>query len=656
MARPKSIALLLAPLLAVPLLFFSLRNPVLRHMVERRASASQGRLVVGSASFRGLSRVVLTDVRLRSADGGLEAGLGACDLELSFWRMVTGRVRFERIVLSDFSIAVVRKGTPVPSSRPEPARPRPGREARETEPPAISPPAPPAPGYGAQAARILRLFFDRIPDSLAIHRFTLRTDIDSVRQEIRIPRLMLQGPRVSTRVAIEARGSRREFLLEGDIDRSGRRLEFRIAPYPRGARLLLPFLDDQWGLRIGFDSVAFRLKSGALRKGTLPLSGSLVLNHLSLNQPRIATTDVRIPGLAVDYALSIGPGHLELSSPTRVRIGRLSFRPTARVQAWPSRQLALRLEPMRFRAQDFFHALPAGLFRNLEGFIGRGELSVALDFAVDPDHPEAVRLEGLLDKGTFRIVRFGRTDFRHVNAPFLHTAWERDQAVRTFPVGPENPDFRPLERVSPYLRDALMISEDGAFFSHRGFLIGPFRESIALNLREKRFARGGSTISMQLVKNLWLKRYKTVARKLEEMIITWLIEENRLISKERMYEIYLNVIEWGPGVFGAGEAARFYFGKEASDLTLAEAIFMASVVPRPKKFMFLFDEEQKLRPWLDSYYRLVSSKMLARGMITPEEHDALRAEVNLSGPARLLLKGQTPVFEETLDLLDESGE
>ena len=127
---------------------------------------------------------------------------------------------------------------------------------------------------------------------------------------------------------------------------------------------------------------------------------------------------------------------------------------------------------------------------------------------------------------------------------------------------------------------------------------------------------------MQLVKNLYLKQYKTVARKVEEMIITWLIEENRLIPKERMYEIYLNIIEWGPGIYGAEEASRFYFNKGASELSLSEAIYLACIVPRPKKFFYLFDQEQHLRPWLQAYYRIIHSKMV-RGMIDQQEQDLL---------------------------------
>ena len=136
------------------------------------------------------------------------------------------------------------------------------------------------------------------------------------------------------------------------------------------------------------------------------------------------------------------------------------------------------------------------------------------------------------------------------------------------------------------------------------------RESIATDIKERSFARGGSTITMQLVKNVFLSRNKTIARKLEEILITWLIENQQIASKDRMFEVYLNIIEWGPMVYGANEASRFYFNKDVSRLTYSESIFLASIVPKPKWFRYSFDPDGHLRPELADYYRLVSEKML----------------------------------------------
>ena len=300
-------------------------------------------------------------------------------------------------------------------------------------------------------------------------------------------------------------------------------------------------------------------------------------------------------------------------------------------------------------------AVQALVNEGASGVASLQELAYRLSFFVDFARPDSLRLQSDLEKRDFRIERFGRVDFRAVNAPFLHTVYAQDQELRSFRVGPENPDFRTLDGISPFLRNAVLISEDGAFFAHSGFLLEHFKKSIAADLKEGRFVRGASTISMQLVKNLYLSREKTIARKLEEMIITWLIEENRLVAKERMYEIYLNIIEWGPRVNGAQGAARFYFDKDVADLTLAEAIFMASIIPRPNHFMYLFDQDQHLRQWLKAYYSDVSYKMLQKEMIGQQDFDTLIPDVRLKGSARLLLKGNESTPDEPLEMPEEAG-
>jgi len=105
-----------------------------------------------------------------------------------------------------------------------------------------------------------------------------------------------------------------------------------------------------------------------------------------------------------------------------------------------------------------------------------------------------------------------------------------------------------------------------------------------------------------------------------------------------MYEVYLNIIEWGPLIYGANEASRFYFNKDASKLNLAEAIFMASVIPRPKWFKYNFDETGHLRASMADYYRLVSAKMLSKGWISTQDADRLVPDVELKGPAKLMLR------------------
>ena len=632
--RTGAVAMLGAALL-LGALFFSLRNAVLRSVLDSRIRSYQANhagdiLRIGAARFSGLAGIDLENIQVLAAAQDLAATVKRCSVQIHFLKLLSGRVRLKRLVLSDLDLDLSREGAPDPL----PA----GSSHTGATPLSRTDPGP-APDLGARGARLLDLYFSLIPDSLEIERLTLHSVFGDVRQGLYFPSLAILGSAFETTLEVFDQGDKWVYLLAGVIEREERRLEFRLLPREKSGPAVLPFIERQWGLKVDFDSLAVGLHSRGREGGVLHLDGLLAVSGLVLNHPSMAAEDVRLQNASIDYTLRIGADSIELDKATKVLFNRLSFHPYFKFQAGPAPQLTLRLDRTEFKADDFFGSLPDGLFTELAGLQTSGDLAYHLDLFIDFSRPEALQLASGLEKRDFTISRFGRVDFSSVNAPFLHTVFEEGQELRPFMVGPENPDFRSLEEIPPFLKSAVMISEDGAFFRHHGFLLEPFKDSIATNLRERRFARGASTISMQLVKNLYLKRQKTIARKLEEMIITWLIEENRLVSKERMLEIYLNIIEWGPQVYGAQEAARFYFDKDVADLTLAEAIFMASIIPQPKRFMALFDEEQRLRPKLQAYYADVSAKMLQRGWVDQQDVDTLFADVRLRGPARLLLTG-----------------
>eukprot|EP01137_Pigoraptor_chileana_P020547 Opistho-2@83041 len=147
------------------------------------------------------------------------------------------------------------------------------------------------------------------------------------------------------------------------------------------------------------------------------------------------------------------------------------------------------------------------------------------------------------------------------------------------------------------MQKCVLTSEDPSFYSHRGFINEAFKESIAKNIKTRKFSRGASTISMQLVKNIFLTREKTLSRKLEEILLVYILENNHISSKERMLEVYFNIIEWGPNIYGIGEASQFYFQKRASDLNLNECLFLAIIIPSPKKFMYRLENDHELKPY-----------------------------------------------------------
>jgi len=140
----------------------------------------------------------------------------------------------------------------------------------------------------------------------------------------------------------------------------------------------------------------------------------------------------------------------------------------------------------------------------------------------------------------------------------------------------------PYNSISPHLRNAVVIAEDSSFFQHSGYDIDEIRESVKRNWREKRFARGASTITQQLAKNLYLSTSRNPLRKVREFFIAQELE--RSLSKKRIFEIYLNVIEWGDGVYGVEPASRKYFGKSCSELLPEEAAILAAMIPNPRRY------------------------------------------------------------------------
>jgi len=140
----------------------------------------------------------------------------------------------------------------------------------------------------------------------------------------------------------------------------------------------------------------------------------------------------------------------------------------------------------------------------------------------------------------------------------------------------------PDQALSPHLKRAAVSAEDMEFFSHDGFSTSEIKVALREALETKEAPRGASTITQQLAKNLWLSPLRTPIRKLKEMLLTRQLERN--LSKRRILEIYLNVVEFGPGVYGAEAAARRYFGKSAASLTEHEAAQLAASLPRPSRW------------------------------------------------------------------------
>jgi monofunctional biosynthetic peptidoglycan transglycosylase len=189
--------------------------------------------------------------------------------------------------------------------------------------------------------------------------------------------------------------------------------------------------------------------------------------------------------------------------------------------------------------------------------------------------------------------------------------WQKDGLRRRI-----RQEWVPLSRISPYAVKAVIIAEDDKFWSHEGFDFAAIQKAIEKDLQQRRFKAGGSTISQQLVKNLYLTPAKNPVRKLKEAVLTWRLERN--LSKRRIIELYLNVAEWGEGIFGIEAAARHYFGKGAEVLTAREAAALAVVLPSPLRY-----HPVEGGRYVESRTEAVYQIMVRRGIIIPEYEQML---------------------------------
>ncbi len=517
--------------------------------------------------------------------------------------------------------------------------------------------------YGELLNRLIETAFDNVPDQVDFKNLNVSYVSPSRTIDVIMPFLKIDDGNINTELTIRMDSLVNNMRVSGTIDPDDYNISTSVyASDRKGIRI--PYVEEKFGGTVAFDTLHVSLQDKKYRKDKLTLRGNAKVQNLVVNHPRIATEDVMVKESAVDYVVTIGKDFYAIEEPTKVRINRAVANLQASYQSDPSKIIDLKVNTEKIPANDFFESLPPGLFENLDGIKAQGTLQYKMSFHVNMDQLDSLKFNSDLDASKdFKILKWGKTNIQKINGSFVHTVYEYGKPVRTFTVGPANPFFAPINQISPYLRNAILTAEDAGFYKHNGFHEEAFRQAIIKNLKEGEFVRGGSTISMQLVKNVFLTRHKTITRKVEEAIIVWLIENLHLVSKNRMFEVYLNIIEWGPNVYGAKDASRFYFGKQPSELNLAESIFLTSIIPSPKRYRSSFDSHGNLRSWKGYYYRLIGGIMRRRGLITEAEYENLYPNVTLYGRARDLIvtapdtsmteEPDTSEFElETIDLLD----
>ena len=198
-----------------------------------------------------------------------------------------------------------------------------------------------------------------------------------------------------------------------------------------------------------------------------------------------------------------------------------------------------------------------------------------------------------------------------------------------FLLGPKNRYWTPGGIIPAEMKWSVVLAEDSNFYRHEGVDVKAIKNAIKYDLEKKSFARGASTLTQQLAKNLYLSREKTVTRKLKEVYLALRMEQE--LTKGRIMELYLNIVELGPSVYGIGHASRYYFGKSAAGLTPREASFLAAMLPGPRVAYNPYRNMSKVLKRSDMILKLLRAK----GVLSEDEYAvAMASSPNVGGLQR----------------------
>ncbi len=303
-----------------------------------------------------------------------------------------------------------------------------------------------------------------------------------------------------------------------------------------------------------------------------------------------------------------------------------------------------RVEVPPTSCQAALDALPAGLTPMIAGTRMDGAFSVTTAVDFDSSRPEAADVHFALGNGCKVTKVPEEIDVKRFKGRFRRRVYGPDGTRVEVEMGPGTEGWVPYGAISPFMTAAVLTTEDGGFRHHRGFDAGAIRNSIRDNLREGRFLRGASTITMQTVKNLYLEREKTLGRKIQEAVLTVYLEQ--ALEKEGILELYFNCIEFGPMIYGLGPAAGHYFHSSPRALSLGQALYLSSILPSPKVSHFGPDGRVKAG-WM-SYLRKLMQIMVKRNLID-------EAEMRIGASEVLVFGEPAPEREEggELDRVDE---
>ncbi len=632
----KILSIIVGTIFLLLVLFMAFRNSLLLWGIKKTSSEIKQRtgvtLDIKSASFSGFLSISMQDISLTPSKGDTLLKADTVRMKISLWTLLKGIIQVKELYSSGVNILISCRDSVCNSSG--------FLHEKHISKSTIES------NYSIILKRILDRAYNLAPQRSNLQNVSLIYRNDTLERIFKIREF--HSDQNSLNGLAEDLLSHSIWKCNGKFSQIQHSLQVNFYSVD-GNKSKLPLTNELFGLTLGFDTIHIALNGYRWSENLLTVKGAISIENFTAFHKTISEDTVKISSASFDFSINTGKSYIEIDSSSYASLTSIRFHPYLRYSKENDKEYTIKIKTDKIPSTDFFSSLSQGMFDEVRDISADGTMQFALNFKINTSQPDSLVFESSLKKEYFHIKKDGSANLMKMNGEFSHSVYEKDRFIRSFMVGYSNPFYTSLDSISPSFINAVLTSEDGNFYFHNGFNEEAFRESIITNFKAGKFARGGSTISMQLVKNVFLNRKKTIARKAEEALLVWLIENNRLYSKERMLEVYMNIIELGPGIYGIGEASDFYFKKRPIELTLPEGIFLASLLPHPKWFKYSFDTSGNLKPYLADYYRVVSDFMLRKNLITQEEHDLLKPHIVLNGPAREMVILSDTIPEEEGD-------
>ncbi|SDI18316.1 Transglycosylase [Flavobacterium omnivorum] len=608
--------------------FYIFRDTVLQQTIAKVSHEMQveynSSFTIKKASFDGLSRLNLSEIILVPKNADTLFKIQKLKTSVNLWHLLTGDVQLGTLEVQNGYFQLVKKG----KVRNFDAFLKKDNQTELSDEKR---------NYAQLAYRIISKALNLVPTDMILDNLSFRLDDNGKKATINFQKLRLVNNQLETSIKVQTNTISQRWKIKGFADPRNKKADIRFVNIDTGA-IQMPYLDERFNLKSSFDSIQLSIQNIERDGDQLHIDGFMAIANLKLNHPKIARKDVLLKNAKFDYRFLLGSDFISIDSSSTVQLNKIKFHPYAAYETGKDTIYKLKINLPKMKAQDFITSLPDGLFTHFQGMEATGTFDYKLDFAYNQNKPNQLVFDSKLKKENLRITKYGKANLNKLNGEFVYRALINNVFQRGVLVGNANPNYTPLDQISPYLRKSVLTTEDPSFFSHKGFITEAFKQSIVKNIRTKKFSRGASTISMQLVKNAFLSREKTVSRKLEEILLVYILENNRIVSKERMLEVYFNIIEWGPNVYGIGEASQFYFQKTPAELSLNECLYLARIIPSPKKFMYQFNDQGMLKDFAIKQESFLTSIMLRRGLLTPEDTIYKSLPILISGPAKSFIK------------------